>query len=1031
MQRLDNAVATSGAPSPIVPTGRSRHEILAVGRAVQMASYDNPLAGRRGSVRWGHEDAGRNFERPTTATSTQANCGNPLDLIKLLDGQHEPMHPSAPYKLVVRLLKSGRKRLRQLEHGKPKVWKKDTATRDGTRRIENSKSSIWGLRSTTKDKTKRKENENVTSTSSEEEKLRKSIRRKWVVVGTGSKNSRLIEYEDRDFLYPGIGRLPPASVEGDQERDDCNRSLVLRPQSQQRVSGESFWQRRLDAGANHSQKTEGFGDNNLGTSDGPTANAGTETTRLKPAGESPGASSPGALSTPPNGCQNTLTIDRYKASYHGENTESKLLLQHPDVHVQTLRLEQIVAASSNPSALVFHQPQVRDNPSQAKNPTPPLPEISSNTTTATQPNSKSKKLLRPLSSGSAHIDLQCLPPRISSKGACRSSSLFAALTYSRRRSSSSKHPLVLNRRSAEVQSLNSFLPRPVRASTASAPATPSIMSFPGDMQPPHAMTTSARVEPNMRQSYASQVSSNSPSSRVSSPRPTTGRAASLPPAHPNPTPFSKYGSSPTGSTKLQDSFILTPPGEQLPGNHSTRRPLSSRASLEGKKLRCLGMSDSSKISTQSLDKMSRAERVFALRMRDMCAARAGLKKDSSQTAAVEGSTPDEVRQGWEEQTSSKDVTQAKQQAKTTDESTISHKSQRNDSPGAPPNIPLPADPPNKKIPGNQNIPNSPLGAAIKAETPVSIASSDGSTHRSNSNRSWSSRSARSATDAPHNRLSSPAGHRNSNLRPDSLKEGSMTSAGPRPLTPLPPPLSDEEDSGVPENCGNCVSCSQMQDNPNPPDSSRKNTLFSKDNRSKPRLHNFSRPQSPHRESLNNDPIAQPLTPLQNTPPNPSNRNSNNTSLPPSSPQSSIRPRSQDPSSHPQCEARIAFLERQNKMLQAALIAALDVGVTFDADLVHSGTATPPTSITTAGSENNFMDTKRQSYASTTTSRTTTSTNRRSIDGRRSYIKDKSVEPAGSMVRSRSVRDSRIRQYRGDSYYGGDKKLGSDGDGLRR
>ncbi|KAK2787835.1 hypothetical protein FQN51_003075 [Onygenales sp. PD_10] len=1010
-----------------------------------MASYDNPLASRRGSVRWGHEDAGRNVERPTTATSTQANCGNPLDLIKLLDGQHEPMHPSAPYKLVVRLLKSGRKRLRQLEHGKPKVWKKDTATRDGTRRIENSKSSIWGLRSTTKDKAKRRESENVSSTASEEEKLRKSIRRKWVVVGTGSKNSRLIEYEDRDFLYPGIGTLPPASVEGDQERDDYEKSLVLRPQSQQRVSGESFWQRRLDADANHNQTTESFGDNNLGTSDGPTANAGTETMGLKPAGESPGANSPGALSTPSNGCQNTLTIDRYKASYHEKNTESKLLLQHPDVHVQTLRLEQIVAASSIPSALVSHQPQVCDNPSQAKNPTPPLPEIS-NTTTATQPNSKSRKLLRPLSSGSAHIDLQCLPPRISSKGACRSSSLFAALTYNRRRSSTSKsrgHPLVLNRRSAEVQSLNSVLPRPVRASTASGPAGSSIMSFPGEMQPPHAMTTSARVEPNMRESYASQVSSNSPSSRVSSPRSTTARAASLPPARPNPTPFSKYGSSPTGSTKLQDSFILTPPGEQLSGNHSTRRPLSSRPSLEGKKLRCLGMSDPSKISTQSLDKMSRAERVFALRMRDMCAARVGLKKDSSQTAAAEGSTPEEVRQGWEEQTSSKDATQDKQQARTADESTISHKSQRNDSPGAPPNIPLPADPPimasplNKKILGNQNITNSPLGAsidvgaAIKAETPVSIASSDGSTHRSNSSRSWSSRSARSVTDTPHNRLSSPAGHRNSNLRPDSLKEGSMISGGPRPRTPLPPPLSDEEDSGVPENCGNCVSCSQMQDNPKPPDSSRKNTFFSKDNRSNPWLHNFSRPQSPHRESLNNDPIAPPLTPLHNTPQNPSNRNSNNTSLPPSSPQSSIRPRSQDPSSHPQCEARIAFLERQNKMLQAALIAALDVGVTFDADLVHSGTATPPTSITTAGSEHNFMDTKRQSYASTTTSRTTTSTNRRSIDGRRSYIKDKSVEPAVSMVRSRSVRDSRIRQYRGDSYYGGDKKLASDGDSLRR
>jgi hypothetical protein len=35
-----------------------------------------------------------------------------------------------------------------------------------------------------------------------------------------------------------------------------------------------------------------------------------------------------------------------------------------------------------------------------------------------------------------------------------------------------------------------------------------------------------------------------------------------------------------------------------------------------------------------------------------------------------------------------------------------------------------------------------------------------------------------------------------------------------------------------------------------------------------------------------------------------------------------------------------MLERQNKMLQAALLAALDTGVTFDADCVRSGLPTP-------------------------------------------------------------------------------------------
>lgn len=40
------------------------------------------------------------------------------------------------------------------------------------------------------------------------------------------------------------------------------------------------------------------------------------------------------------------------------------------------------------------------------------------------------------------------------------------------------------------------------------------------------------------------------------------------------------------------------------------------------------------------------------------------------------------------------------------------------------------------------------------------------------------------------------------------------------------------------------------------------------------------------------------------------------------------------------ENRVATLERQNKMLQAALLAALDVGVSHDADSVHSRSASP-------------------------------------------------------------------------------------------
>ncbi|KAL1981407.1 hypothetical protein VTN96DRAFT_2709 [Rasamsonia emersonii] len=49
--------------------------------------------------------------------------------------------------------------------------------------------------------------------------------------------------------------------------------------------------------------------------------------------------------------------------------------------------------------------------------------------------------------------------------------------------------------------------------------------------------------------------------------------------------------------------------------------------------------------------------------------------------------------------------------------------------------------------------------------------------------------------------------------------------------------------------------------------------------------------------------------------------------------------------HP-LEARVAQLERQNKMLQAALLAALDIGVSYDAECVRSGLPSPLSSYST-------------------------------------------------------------------------------------
>lgn len=66
--------------------------------------------------------------------------------------------------------------------------------------------------------------------------------------------------------------------------------------------------------------------------------------------------------------------------------------------------------------------------------------------------------------------------------------------------------------------------------------------------------------------------------------------------------------------------------------------------------------------------------------------------------------------------------------------------------------------------------------------------------------------------------------------------------------------------------------------------------------------------------------------------------------------------------------RVFFLERQNKMLQAALISALDVGSTYDADMIRSGFAiAPKAGIANAGDDiGDLLSFYRQSCASTNT-----------------------------------------------------------------
>ncbi|KKZ67019.1 hypothetical protein EMCG_07288 [[Emmonsia] crescens] len=1070
MQSPDGSFARPGATSPTVLRGRSREEIIAVDRRISMSLPDKRPISRRGPIHGdgrniNHGELSKYGSRPSTAVSTQANCGNTLDLMKFLDSQHEPMHRSAPYRIVVGLVASGRKRLRLLEDSKPKIRRKlDAGAKDDHhRQIEKPRSRIWS--SISKAKKKRACSGNAESqpkTVHNDEQADNPHRRKWIVSGTRNRrNSKVIECEDRDFLYPGVGKLPSLPSENEKtaaDNNSCTRqSRVVSPHSQEpRTSGDAFWQPETIHDNPNQTDTKKDVERAEDSTAAPLATVsnilGEDQSFL--ALKYSGANSACGVSTTPNTCQDRILAvgggsesfpeNKNKTKRKNNNTpEGALPLQHQPCTGQT-------TASGSSSITPFSQLQPSDCRTASNN-TSPAPRFSDFSPTLTpaltalgyETDTKKNKPPACLPSDSAHIDLQCLPPRSSSKEACRSPSIFAAFTHHRRRSSYSKslaYPLApAARSSTDTQSLISLFPRPARFPDAShsAASMPSLEQ----MQPLHAVTTTTPNHLGIASSNGYRRSSKgpplaaSPLHRETSPDVTAVQASVAIP-HPQTTDNSRHTLAQTKTTNLQDHFIFAAPGERQFTERNAGRRLSPKASLESKKLRCLGISDPSKMdTTKPLEKMSRAERVFVLRMRDMCLARGGLKKDTQQPIPSEGSTPEEVRRGWELQTDSKQP-----EDKPTDMSITPPKARRNDAPGSPPRIPLPADPPvpSLRSPSNKIVfsPNQftsqpqstlSLDAAIvhKAEACLP-ASSSGSTHRSNSNKSWSSRSARSGNDIPQQNHATNAEHHTSSSQHGGLGEKNAIARGLPPLTPLPPPMPDEAHTGILVDCGNCGSCSHLRTNPSPTNKNRKNTFFYKENRSDPRINNSQVPQSPLRECFPRDSSC-PNTP---SPPHNSNNNTysnrnsagNNKTHATSSPQSSsTRPRSQDTSTHPQYEARIAFLERQNKMLQAALIAALDVGVTFDADLMRSVTSTPPISIASPGSETNNKDSFRLSYASTATTgttRTTTSTQRLSMDGRRSYIRDRSVEPATNVARSRSVRDARTRQYVGDSSYQG-------------
>nr|KAF3404129.1 hypothetical protein DPV78_002933 [Talaromyces pinophilus] len=111
------------------------------------------------------------------------------------------------------------------------------------------------------------------------------------------------------------------------------------------------------------------------------------------------------------------------------------------------------------------------------------------------------------------------------------------------------------------------------------------------------------------------------------------------------------------------------------------------------------------------------------------------------------------------------------------------------------------------------------------------------------------------------------------------------------------------------------------------------------------------------------------------------------------------------------ETRVATLERQNKMLQAALLAALDVGVSHDADSVHSRSASPSLGSTRIPTISERAMLSPHSLGVDTTRHVQGKSSQRHHKSRKaSYVHDDaSQESRGSFETTSSHSDSSLRE----------------------
>ncbi|KAL1849478.1 hypothetical protein Plec18167_006590 [Paecilomyces lecythidis] len=492
--------------------------------------------------------------------------------------------------------------------------------------------------------------------------------------------------------------------------------------------------------------------------------------------------------------------------------------------------------------------------------------------------------------------------------------------------------------SNNMQSIMSGAPAPVRASSVSRDpfvSSPLRASFHAaiDGAPPPAPT---RPLPSLPEPVAAQCAGSEQKSTVSKRR-FRPSSTSYPDPSPNQGQFSHDRDGPSAAYSPRHRRVLVP---RSPKIARVRSYTAESTSTAGE-----GDAPSADSNMGSLEHIRRREeRVRALRMRDISRIRshskAEMRPESEQEKHEEehyeespvlgqSAFPNDVRPkasndgiaskrdaSNKEDTSEKEDTPRKSQNSLKpddDRQRLICRSPIPENPHPPPSMPLPADPPVAFLyrAGSQRRTGSttslPLSTGSNGETSV-------------------------APDSPHskhtfhvNSVRSNSATRSQRLSQDHIVGNDGHHSRRRSESPSLP-SSDDETYGTRVHPGR----------------SREDTSGSRKSKSIPRPQSIVVTDSDSSSYRRKSSSAG-----QGNPPTPKYRASYAPEQ--SSPRSQYSQRttnsqesraSQLPGAPQALEARIALLERQNKMLQAALLAALDTGVTFDSDCVRSGLPTP-------------------------------------------------------------------------------------------